>query len=249
VIGGPVGDPSTFATLLAAHDNLASKVAVLTQVRNLTAPKDLAPFESLGYRWEDHLNYLIDIRPGPDAILEGMSKARRKGIASGEKAGLAMWPTDKGGLERAYSVLRETHRRAGIPLADKSLFDSALDILAPRDLLMARVAALGGELCAARFVLRWKHTLYDWYAGSTDLGREVHADEWLVWEMLKEGVTKACRTFDFGGAGKPSESYGPREFKRRFGGSELNPGRFVKAYRPVVTRVTRAAYDVWMRWH
>jgi serine/alanine adding enzyme len=248
VIGGPIGDPTAFSTLLAAHDNLASKGALLTQIRNLTSPLDWTPFTSSGYGWEDHLNYLIDLRGGEDAIFAGMSKARRRGIAVAEKAGLAIRKVDRSDLNQAYQLLHLTYRRAGIPLADPGLFRSALDILSRSGSILARAALLGADVCAARFVLRSNHMLYDWYAGSSDLGRQVHADEWLVWAILQEGVAKGCSTFDFGGAGRPNESYGPREFKRRFGGSEVNPGRFEKVYRPITSRVTKAAYNLWRRW-
>jgi serine/alanine adding enzyme len=248
VIGGPVGDPTAVPTLLAAHDNLASKITLLTQIRNLTSPLDRTPFASLAYHWEDHLNYLIDLQAGEDVILAGMSKARRKGIAFAEKAGLAMQPVDKNRLSDAYGLLRMTYRRAGVPLADEGLFRSALDTLSPGDHVLARIAILGADICAARFVLSWNGTLYDWYAGSSDLGRQVHADEWLVWAILREGVAKACSTFDFGGAGRPLEKYGPREFKRRFGGSEVNPGRFEKVYHPLQVRVAKVALEVWRRW-
>jgi serine/alanine adding enzyme len=247
-VGGPIGDPTAYSTLLDAHDNLVSKGALLTQIRNLTSPSDRTPFTSSGYRWEDHLNYLIDLRGGEDAIFAAMSKARRKGIALAAKAGLTIRRVDKNLLDRAYELLGLTYRRAGVILADMGLFQSALEILSPGDYILARVAVLGADVCAARFVLRSNHTLYDWYAGSSDLGRQVHADEWLVWGILREGVAKGCSTFDFGGAGRPNEMYGPREFKRRFGGSEANPGRFEKVYRPITSRVSKAAYDLWRRW-
>jgi serine/alanine adding enzyme len=247
VIGGPIGNPMSFSALLAAHDSHSSRLALLTQIRNLATPQDLTPFASRGYRWEDHMNYVIDLRDGEGPILERMSKARRKGIASAEKAGVTTQHVGKGELDRAYELLQETHRRAEVPLADKSLFRSALEVLAPGDYVLGRAAVLGSEVCAARFVLRWNHTLYDWYAGSSDVGREVHADEWLVWDILREGVTKACTKFDFGGAGRPKESYGPGEFKRRFGGPEVNPGRFQKVYRPLTLKAAKVAYTVWRR--
>jgi lipid II:glycine glycyltransferase (peptidoglycan interpeptide bridge formation enzyme) len=105
-------------------------------------------------------------------------------------------------------------------------------------------AVLDGELMALRLVLRWGGTLYDWYAGS-DLDQPTHADEWLVWQVLRQGIREGCNTFDFGGAGKPDEPYGPREFKRRFGGQAVNPGRFEKVYRPLTFRATKAAYKAW----
>ena len=58
------------------------------------------------------------------------------------------------------------------------------------------------------------------------------------------GMLEGCRTFDFGGAGPPGAAYGPAEFKRRFGGAMINPGRFERVYRPLVIRALRTGYKV-----
>ncbi len=242
VIGGPLGDPATFGVLLNAHDQAASQVSALTQIRNLSAPQNRDAFSRAGYRWEDHLNFLLDLQRGEAAVLEGMSKARRKGIASAEGAGLENVALSENDVSSAYRLLASTYRRARIPLADESLFRAAVGQLAPRGLLWALAAALDGELIAVRFVLRWGNSLYDWYAGSSTSGRGLHADEWLVWQVLRRGISSGCTSFDFGGAGRPGDAYGPGEFKRRFGGTSINPGRFEKVYRPLGHRVALSSY-------
>jgi serine/alanine adding enzyme len=50
--------------------------------------------------------------------------------------------------------------------------------------------------------------------------------------------------FDFGGAGRPDEPYGPREFKSKFGGELVDYGRDVLVHGPVRLRVSRSAYAV-----
>ena len=248
IAGGPLGDAAAFPGLLGAHDGIAAKAALLTQIRNLDRPADLAPFEASGYRWEDHLNFILDLRSGEGAVLAGMSKARRKGIAQAEQSGLQ--PRDLGSqdIDSCYSLIRETYARAKIPLADKSLFRAAFEVLLPAGELWALAAVHEGKPCAVRLCLRWGRIVYDWYAGSSNAGRLLHADEWLVWEVLRRAVREGCSAFDFQGAGRPGEPYGPREFKRRFGGTETNPGRFEKVYRPVTLKISKVAYELWRRW-
>ena len=246
VTGGPLGEADLFPAILSAHDREAAKASLLTQIRNLSAPADCGPFEAAGYTWEDHLNFLIDLRKGEEALLAGMSKARRKGIAQAERAGLEIRELRAADVIPAYGLLEATYARASVPLAHRSLFQAAVGELGPRGHLLALGAWRGGDLRAARFVLRWGGVLHDWYAGS-DLERSVHADEWLVWQVLQRGIAQGCTSFDFGGAGKPREPYGPREFKRRFGGETVNPGRFEKVYRPLTLKAAKAAYAVWRR--
>jgi serine/alanine adding enzyme len=245
--GGPLGTPEAFPALLAAHDGLAGRLALLSQIRNLEPPADRAPFESAGYRWEDHDNFLIDLGKGEEGILREMAHSRRKGVARAERSGIDVVELGPRDVDAAYALLETTYARSGVPLAHKTLFVTAFEILAPKGHLWVLAALHEGIPCAVRFVLRWGATLYDWYAGSNDDARTIRADEWLVWQVFRKGITEGCGTFDFGGAGRPGEPYGPGEFKRQFGGTPFNPGRFEKVYRPLTLKATKAAYAVWQR--
>lgn len=245
IVGGPVGDSRAFADLLAAHDARSLNSVLLTQIRNPESPVDRKPFERIGYRWEDHLNYLIDLRAGTEAVLEGMSEGRRKSIEKAERSGLEMRVLATSDLRGAYNILRETYVRAHVPLAHESLFRSGMEVLQPTGNLWAFAAIHNGTQCAVRFVLPWRTTIYDWYAGSSEEGRHHHADEWLVWQILRKGIDEGFHIFDFQGAGRPGENYGPGEFKRRFGGQQTNPGRFEKVYRPLAMKAFRVGHHVW----
>ncbi len=249
VHGGPIGEPRFFHALLAAHDKWAQPKAIQAQIRNIRTGVAIGPISEAGYHWEDHLNYLVDLRRGADALLGAMSGGRRKNIRKADRAGLRLVRLQQRDVARLYRLLSQTYRRAGVPLADISLFSSAFKHLSVPAPLLAVGAEFQGELCAARVELRWGSDLYDWYAGSSDVGRGISADEWLVWQVLQEGAASGCELFDFGGAGNPREAYGPREFKRRFGGEPVNPGRFEKVYHPVALRASKSAYDLWRRWH
>jgi serine/alanine adding enzyme len=244
-VGGPLGDAAALPGLLAAHDAIALRRSLLTQIRNLDAPSERSVFERSGYLWEDHLNFIVDLTKGEPTLWAAMSKARRKGISLGERSGLDIRNLNLDELGQGYSLLRETYRRVGVPLADISLFRSGYEILVRQGILWVMAATLHGAPCAVRFVLCWQRTLYDWYAGSNNIGRDAHADEWLLWEILKRGITQGCQLFDFGGAGPPGEPYGPGEFKRRFGGKEVHPGRWERVYHPLTARAAKVSYALW----
>lgn len=245
ILGGPIGDKSTFTHLLASHDSFASRSALWCEIRNLEPPHDQTPFLGSGYRWQDHQDFVLDLEKGEDRIWEGMSKSRRKGIGHAEMQGLRLIDLTPEAIDQAHAILRETYSRAKVPLADRELFANAVRVLGPIDKLWACGAQAGSVLCSVRFVLKWDGVLFDWYAGSSDLGRGRHADEWLVWQILRRGVFRGCRSFRFGGAGEPGKDYGPAEFKRRFGGQLVNPGRLLKVYHPARARLAKAAYRAW----
>src|SRR2546428_3974592 len=78
VVGGPIGDKSSFPAILDALDRRAEKSAFLTQIRNLRAPTDKSIFESMGYRWEDHLNFIVNLDQSEESLSRSMSKSRQK---------------------------------------------------------------------------------------------------------------------------------------------------------------------------
>ncbi len=244
VTGGPIGNPRAFRELLGAHDRWSRMNSSITEIRNLRAPRDLALFREGGYEWEDHIDYLFQLDAGEQKLYQKMSKARRKGIASAERNGLQVGAMQQEDLGRAYGLLRGTYERAGLPLAHITLFSSALRILQPQGHLLVMAASLGDELCSVRFILRWDQLLFDWYAGSSDRGRSLHADELMVWRVMQKGIELGCTHFDFGGAGAPNQPYGPGEFKRRFGGMETNPGRFHRVYHPAAVLGARLGLRV-----
>jgi lipid II:glycine glycyltransferase (peptidoglycan interpeptide bridge formation enzyme) len=245
--GGPLGDETLIPSLLQSHDELLSRNTVLTEIRNLQPPSNPEPFAKCGYKWTDHLNFVLDLTKGEKALLQGMSKARRKGIAAADRAGVEVISASRADIASCYRLLKVTYARAEVPLADRSLFENGIELLAPSGLLWVFLAVNDAKVCAVRCVLRWKGTLHDWYAGSSEEGRLLHADERLVWEALCRGIDEQCTAFDFGGAGPPDEPYGPREFKRRFGGTLVNPGRFRRVYRPFVLKLATTSLDLGRR--
>src|SRR6266705_4481413 len=245
IVGGPIGNQDLFPAVLTAVDELARNSALFSQIRNLKTPEDRSAFESVGYEWEEHLNFVVDFDQPLEILCSRMSKARRKAIERADNLGLQMVELGPRDLGPCYQLLKATYSRAKVPLADRSLFSSAFELLRDSGHLWALGASSSDSLCSVRLVLRWKRTLFDWYAGSSELGRSIHADEWLVWQILQKGVDCECAAFDFEGAGAPGSDYGPGEFKRRFGGRKIEPGRFVKTYHPWTRRVATSVYELW----
>jgi len=48
--------------------------------------------------------------------------------------------------------------------------------------------------------------------------------------------------FDFGGGGRVGEDYGSAEFKRRFGGREIEISRHVQVYHPWLRALVRRGW-------
>lgn len=250
VRGGPlVSDPSVVGPLLEKFSDRVEKKAIFTQLRNL--------FDTSHYKkkiidedfdFDSHLNYLVDLDCSEDEVWNGFSKSRRKGIRQAQRAGIKVKKVSTAEeMEILYDLIQKTYSRVQIPVASKSLFTSAFKNLSDKKMILPLLAYKKGIPIAGRIALCYMHTIYDWYAGDEEGYRDEHANELLVWEFLKHGVEGSYKIFDFGGAGHPDEKYGPREFKRRFGGKKVNFGRYEKVHKPIMLSMSEKAYKLYRR--
>jgi lipid II:glycine glycyltransferase (peptidoglycan interpeptide bridge formation enzyme) len=65
----------------------------------------------------------------------------------------------------------------------------------------------------------------------------------LAWHALAWGSEHGFRVMDFGGAGKPGEDYGVRDFKAKFKGDLVNYGRNVYVHAPAVLGLSKRLYQ------
>ncbi|MDD3245957.1 MAG: peptidoglycan bridge formation glycyltransferase FemA/FemB family protein [Methanosarcina sp.] len=215
--------------LLNYYEKFLHNRAIYTQIRNLWDTENSKnTLDSLGYQYEPHLNYLIDLNRPAENIWGDIHKPRRKGINRAEKVGIKVRKIEtRDEIKDCYKVIEETYKNVRLPLADISLLESAFDKLSSSGLIDFYLATLEGEVVGSRVVLKYKGMVHDWYAGSK---QEInYVNEAVVWHMLSEYAGKE-KVFDFGGAGHPDKPYGVREFKKRFGGEEVNYGRYEKIH-------------------
>lgn len=247
--GGPVYRPRSETGLRAAralvehHAQLVRRASVYSEFRNGYNGTGVAEALDGLADSEPHCSFIIDLSAGPEPVWRNMSGSRRKGIRRAEREGITVRRVAlPDGIEECYRLFELTYRRARLPLADGSLFAAAADVLGDR--VCFYLAERGGEALAARALLRDEHTLYDWFAGSTEAGERARASELIVWQALQEACSLGLQRFDFGGGGNPQKPYGPREFKRRFGGSRIEYRRFRIRHAPVRSALIAAAREL-----
>jgi lipid II:glycine glycyltransferase (peptidoglycan interpeptide bridge formation enzyme) len=86
--------------------------------------------------------------------------------------------------------------------------------------------------------------IYGWYGGLDRKYAAFLPNELLTWSILKWGAEIGFKHYDFGGAGRPDERYGVRDFKAKFAGKPVSFGRNVYVHSPMIYRLCRAAYRI-----
>lgn len=179
-----------FEKLLSYYEKYLNNRAIYTQVRNLwDTESSKTTLNSLGYEYEPHLNYLINLNRPEKEIWGDIHKPRRKGINRAEKIRIQVRKIEKRDeIKDCYKVIEETYKNVRLPLADISLLESAYDQLSDSGNIDFYLAILEGEVVGSRVVLKYKGLVHDWYAGSK---QEInYVNEAVVWHMLSEYAGK-----------------------------------------------------------
>jgi serine/alanine adding enzyme len=223
---------------------------LFTELRNLS---DLTHIQLVfldhGFSYEDHLNYLIALDRPLDEIFLEIGRRTRKQIRHGIRRGdvVIEEATTREQIDTCYRLLKRTYASARVPLADRSLFTAAFDVLAPIGMVKFPMAWVGDICVAASVELVYRDTIYGWYGGVDRRYVSYTPNELLMWHILKWGAESGYRIYDFGGAGKPDEEYGVRTFKAKFGGRLVCFGRNVCNHAPWRLAVSKNGYAFYQR--
>ena len=239
------------ARLLRTYKGEVKGSPLFTELRNLSDLSAVQPIlQDNGFVHEGHLNYLIDLqRPTEEIwgslhrnVRSNVRKARRMGVVVEEIASLEKVPV-------VYQVLTEVYEHIHVPLAPASLFEAAFEILHPRGMIKFFVARVEDTNIGVAIRLLCKDTIYAWYAGAARDYAAYKANDLLNWHVLEWGAQNGFKCFDFGGAGKPDQDYGPRKFKAKFNGRLVNYGRDICVHHPRLLHVSQWGYEVYRRYH
>lgn len=233
--------------LLQAYRENSEPAPLFTELRNLSNTEVIQPIlQEQGFVYEDHLNYLINLGRSPDAIMRSIGSRTRKNIRRGLRRGKVVIEeaTSNEQVAECYDVLLQTYRAAQVPLADRSLFEAAFDLLYPRGMVRFSLARVAHTPVAASVELLHKDVIHGWYGGMVRHYSSYLPSELLMWHILQWGATNGYRLYDFGGAGRPGEEYGVRHFKAKFGGQLVCYGRNTCVHAPMALRVSRSGYRI-----
>lgn len=238
------------ALLLSEYRKAAKKKLIYTELRNISDMSEAQPvFEKAKFGFSPHYNYLVPLDVSPEEILQNVGKRTRKHIRRGLRRGdVEVVPVDSPEqISICYELLRKTYKAAQIPLADRSLFEAAYDILTPKNMIWFTLAYVDSQPAAVSVELVYKDVLCGWYGGMDRQFTAHVPNEMLMWNILERSSRKGFRTYDFGGAGTPDQEYGVRDFKAKFGGELVSFGRFTCVHSKFLYEFGRRCYKIYRR--
>lgn len=241
IIGGPaiadnVMDDEVTALMNAVRKELRSK-SIYVECRNFNDySKWCDAFASAGFEYVPHLNFHVDTS-SVEVVEANLGKSRKRDIRTTIREGVTIieHPTEQQVIEY-YSILENLYKtKVKTPLFPLSFF---IELNKHKDgrLLLTEYNGhiIGGTVCVA---LEGK-CLYEWYVcGRDGEWKAIFPSCYATYAGIRYAAEHNMPRFDMMGAGTPNEAYGVRDFKAKFGGKEVEHGRFLSVTKPLLYKI------------
>lgn len=232
--GGPLVNNKkldVLGLLLTEYIKQVKHKAIYSQFRNLWQldKKERLVFEKNGFRNKVHLNVINNLKQSPNELLMSMHKGRRKNIRRASRIPLEFDEARTADEELlCIQLINNTYKKIKLPAPNQSFFSCAFNQFKGDTIIKKFIAKYHGKIISCRIILCYKEYIYDWYTGADEKHLDKYPNDFLIWKIMEWGMENGFSTFDFGGAGKPDEYYGVRDYKLKFGGSLINTARYEK---------------------
>ena len=248
IMGGPLAKNNSseiLDLLLKSYNKMISAKVIYSQFRNLFNMSNYSqPFEKNGYKLEEHLDVLINLKKTKEELENQLHKERRRNITKAEREGLVFRVLDDNeNIKNVILLLKMTYDRVKMPFSYDNLFFNSQLLLDKNVKFFG--AFLNDKMIAGQVRLCYNDTVYAWYAGSDSDYFNKRPNDFLLWNVILWSKDNHYSVFDFGGAGKPNVPYGVREYKMKFGGELVNYGRYQKEHKIILMYIGRFAFKLY----
>lgn len=237
VVGGPIiandATDDEVAALLKAIRRLGDK-AIYVETRNFNDySRWKSVFEANGFAYQPHLNFHVDTT-SVELLESRLGKNRKRDIKTSLRDGATI--VEQPTIEQVrtyYELLKQLYTtKIKTPLFSLQFFEQLYQHPNGRFILVEKEGEIiGGTVCVE---LPGK-CLYEWFVcGRDGEWKSIFPSSLATYAGIRYAAEHGCSRFDMMGAGKPDEAYGVRDFKARFGGEQVEHGRFLYVRKPLL---------------
>ena len=231
IIGGPlIGDYATESDveqLLRVTASELKSQAIYIETRNFhDYSRWKSVFEANGFTYQAHLNFHVDTS-SVEVVEKNLGKSRKRDIRTTIRDGVTpvLSPTIEQ-VREYYAILKDLYTtKVKTPLFSWHFFEQLYHTAHGRFILTEyQGKIIGGTVC----VMLPGKALYEWFVcGEDGVYEHIFPSSYATYLGIRYAAENGCQIFDMMGAGKPEEAYGVRDFKARFGGEQVEHGRFI----------------------
>ncbi len=241
IIGGPLLDDEisseALSALLHTVRSELSKHTIYIETRNFndySRWKDI--FRAQGFAYQPHLNFHIHTA-NMEEMERNIGKNRKRDIKTTVRDGVV--PVMQPSIEQVreyYSILQRLYKtKVKTPLFSWDFFEHLYHTAHGHFFLTEyQGRIIGGTVC----VCLENKAVYEWFVcGEDGVYEHIFPSSYATYLGIRYAAENNYPVFDMMGAGKPDEAYGVRDFKARFGGEQVEHGRFLCICRPLLYQI------------
>jgi FemAB-related protein (PEP-CTERM system-associated) len=204
--GAAVSNPEATARLHAAARILAHRVgAGHLELRNRTVKEPAWPRQDL------YVTFRKEILPDPEANMLAIPRKQRAMVRKGIKYGLKS-ELDTA-VDRFFALYSDNVHRHGTPALPKRYFE-ALKRAFGSDCEILTVVDPAGRVLSSVLTFYFRDEVLPYYAGDDPAARELAANDFKYWELMRRSCARGLRVFDYGRSKRNTGSF---DFKRNWG--------------------------------
>jgi FemAB-related protein (PEP-CTERM system-associated) len=207
VYGGVAADDeATAAALEHAADELAQRLGVQhLELRQLARRHEGWPRQDL------YVTFRKPIAADEEANMLAIPRKQRAMVRKGVKNSLASTLDD--GVERFFALYADNVHRHGTPALPRRYFEALRREFGP-DCEVLTVTAPDGRLLSSVLSFFFRDEVLPYYAGDDFAARELAANDFKYWELMRRAAARGVTLFDYG---RSKVGTGPYSFKKNWG--------------------------------
>ena len=158
-----------------------------------------------------YVTFRKEILPDVEANLLAIPRKQRAMVRKGIKNGLVSEVDHN--ADRFFTVFADNVHRHGTPAMPKKYFQALMTVFGP-DCEVLTVVAPDGSSLSSVLSFYFRDEVLPYYAGDLESARDLAANDFKYWELMRRACARGLRVFDYG---RSKQGTGPYAFKKNWG--------------------------------
>ena len=158
-----------------------------------------------------YVTFRKDILPEVEANMLAIPRKQRAMVRKGIKNGLTS--TIDSSVDRFFALYADNVHRHGTPAMPRRWFE-ALHLTFGSDCEVLTVAGPDGRPLSSVMSFYFRDEVLPYYAGDDEAARDLAANDFKYWELMRRACERGLKTFDYGRSKQGTGSY---SFKKNWG--------------------------------
>ncbi len=158
-----------------------------------------------------YVTFRKEILPEEEANMLAIPRKQRAMVRKGIKNNLVA--EVDAGVDRFFALYADNVHRHGTPALPKRYFKALKEEFGD-DCEVLTVTGPDGRLLSSVLTFYFRDEVLPYYAGDDEAARDLAANDFKYWELMRRACARGCRLFDYG---RSKVGTGPYSFKKNWG--------------------------------